>query len=134
MYKFLKWVIIIWTALFLFSIISSCFTTLSDRSVSVDSIGVGSIIGTALGFGIVFVIWFVPTAIMGVIALLIKPKQKIPESPPRHYAVIVADIFTGCRNIARFVGIKQPSTSNWIASFRHHTIWLNYWGVIRCFV
>ena len=106
MYKFLKWVIIIWTALFLFSIISSCFTTLSDRSVSVDSIGVGSIIGTALGFGIVFVIWFVPTAIMGVIALLIKPKQKIPESPPPSLCSYCGRYFYGLPKYCPFCGNK----------------------------
>jgi len=77
MHKFIKGLIIVWTVLCFFGLISGCLNAgmiMADKPVSTAR-SVGSALGLMVGFWFWLMVWGVPTAIMGVLAWAFKPKN-----------------------------------------------------------
>jgi hypothetical protein len=91
-YKFLKTLIVVWTLLctgsFIYGLFSSFEKLVAGPAVN-NSITTGWFLGTVIGMGFWFLIWLVPTAVLGVLAWACKPDKIYINQllPPQAYIV-----------------------------------------------
>lgn len=80
-YKVCKWLIIIWTVLCAIGVAIG-LTNVASISTTNEFESAGVAIGTAVGLGFWFFLWFAPTAVLGVLMLLFRPKAAVAVVQP----------------------------------------------------
>lgn len=75
-HKICKWGAIIWTVFCLIGVVVG-MANVSGMTAANEYEQAGQAIGTALGLGFWGVLWFFPTAGLGILALVTRPKEKV---------------------------------------------------------